>query len=267
MDQDRPNAPITDAPFRRGCDACHNFARPWGSLWAMDPAVGPLRGTSMFDLASYALFADLAEHQRRQLLDQHRVLRVQAGRPLLHEQDDGQGLFLFCHGIAKVRSIDSEGQEVVLSLLGPGDLCGEMAILQGARRSADVICLTDCELVLLRAAPFQALLHQEPRLALALARLEAQRLQNLNRRFVRRESSASARLLQVLEDLATRTSPEASPTAPIPPLPQRELAALSGLARETASRTLVRLRREGLVEQMPGGRLRLLASGVREGHG
>ena len=229
---------------------------------ASDPA--PSGGGSRLDLASYALFADLREEQRCQLLDQHRVLRFMAGRPLLHEQDDGQGLFLFLQGIAKVRSIDIEGQEVVLSLLGPGDLCGEMAILQGAPRSADVICLTDCELVLLRAAPFQALLHQEPRLALALARLEARRLQSLNRRFVRRESSAAARLLQVLEDLATRTAPEAPPTAPIPPLPQRELAALSGLARETASRTLVRLRRQGLVEQMPGGRLRLV---IREQRG
>lgn len=221
----------------------------------------------MLDLASYALFADLREEQHRLLLDQHRLMRFQAGRPLLHEQDDGQGLFLFRSGIAKVRSIDAEGQEVVLSLLGPGDLCGEMAILQGARRSADVICLTDCELLLLRAAPFQALLHQEPRLALALARLEAQRLQSLNRRFVRRESSAADRLLQVLEDLATRTAPGAPPTAPIPPLPQRELAALSGLARETASRALVRLRRQGLVEQLPGGRLRLLGNGPGGGQG
>jgi CRP-like cAMP-binding protein len=221
----------------------------------------------MLDLASYALFADLSDEQRRQLLEQHRMLHFSAGRPLLHEQDDGQGLFLFLQGIAKVRSIDAEGQEVVLSLLGPGDLCGEMAILQGGRRSADVICLTDCELVLLRAAPFQALLLQEPRLALALARLEARRLQNLNRRFVRRESSAAARLLEVIEDLATRTAPEAPATAPIPPLPQRELAALSGLARETASRTLVRLRRQGLIEQLPGGRLRLVASEQRCNHG
>jgi DNA-binding IclR family transcriptional regulator len=47
-------------------------------------------------------------------------------------------------------------------------------------------------------------------------------------------------------------------------LPQRELAALSGLARETASRTLVLLRRQGLVEQLPGGRLRVVAKEERE---
>jgi CRP-like cAMP-binding protein len=218
----------------------------------------------MFDLASYALFADLSEEQRQQLLDRHRMVRFMAGRPLLREQDDGECLFLFCRGIAKVRSMDADGRESVLSLMGPGDLCGEMAILQQSSRSADVICLTDSELVLLQGAPFRAMLHQEPRLALYIARLQAGRLQTLNRRFMSRELSAADRLLAVLEELATRTATGAPPTAPIPSLPQRELAALSGLARETASRTLVLLRRQGLVEQLPGGRLRVVAKEERE---
>ena len=88
----------------------------------MAPLPLPSFGVSDPDLAGYSLFADLSAAQHRQLLDQHRVLRFMAGRPLLHEQDDGQGLFLFRQGIAKVRSIDAEGQEVVLSLLGPGEI-------------------------------------------------------------------------------------------------------------------------------------------------
>jgi len=210
------------------------------------------------DLSRCALFTELEEPQWRQLLEQHRLIRLGAGQPLIHEQDDGQVLYLFRSGIAKVRSYGLEGQEVVLSLLGPGDLCGELAILHGGRRTADVVCLTDCELMLLRAAPFRALLHAEPRLGIALARLEADRLQRLNRLFLRRESRAMVRMLEVLADLACRTAPGASATAPIPALPQRELAALSGLARETASRTLSRLRREGLVESVSAGGLRLV---------
>ena len=221
----------------------------------------PLKGGGLAaDLASCPLFAGLDETSRSRLLESHRVIQVAAGHSLLHEQDDGKGLFVFRAGIAKVRSIDFEGQEVVLSLLGPGEVCGEMAILGGGRRTADVICLTHCELLLLRSAPFAALLHSDARLALALARLEAQRLQNLNRRFVGRESSAAQRLLAVLAALAKRSAPQASTTAPIPALPQRELAALCGLARETTSRTLAGLRRQGLVEQLPDGRLRLVAS-------
>ena len=226
----------------------------------MDPVTPPQGGGLAADLASCPLFAGLDEPSLTRLLESHRITRVAAGDSLLHEQDDGKGLFVFRAGIAKVRSIDYEGQEVVLSLLGPGDVCGEMAILEGERRSADVICLTDCELLILRSGPFGALLQSDSRLALALARLEAQRLRNLNRRFVGRESSAAQRLLAVLAALAMRSAPQAATTAPIPALPQRELAALCGLARETTSRTLAALRRQGLVEQLPDGRLRLVAS-------
>lgn len=223
------------------------------------PTPGPGTGTGTnADLARCALFSDLDDAQRQQLLDQHRVIRVPSGQSLLHEQDDGQVLFVFRSGIAKVRCIDVEGQEVVLSLMGPGDLCGELAILHGGRRTADVVCLTDSELLMLRAAPFRDLLHSDARLAIALARLESQRLQRLNRRFLRRESRAMVRMLEVLADLACRTALEAPATAAIPPLPQRELAALSGLARETASRTLARLRQQGLVEPLPAGALRLV---------
>jgi CRP-like cAMP-binding protein len=221
----------------------------------------PLSGNgsgSSADLASCALFKDLAEPQWIQLLDNHRLIRMAAGQPLLHEQDDGQVLYLFRAGIAKVRSIDVEGQEVVLSLLGPGEVCGEMAILHSGRRTADVVCLTNCELLVLRAASFRAVLHSDPRLAIALARLESQRLQRLNRRLLRRESRATVRLLEVLADLASRSAPGAPATAPIPALPQRELAAISGLARETASRTLTRLRRLGMVESLDAGQLRLV---------
>jgi len=59
-------------------------------------------------------------------------------------------------------------------------------------------------------------------------------------------------------ELATLSAVDAAATDPIPPLPQRELASLAGLARETASRTLASLRRRGLVEDTQEGGLRLL---------
>ena len=117
------------------------------------------------------------------------------------------------------------------------------------------MCSSD---LLLQAGPFQAMVQNEAKLSLALARLLAARLCQLGRRYLNREASATTRLLQVLSELASRSSPGGTMNAVIPALPQRELAALAGLARETASRALMALRRQGLVEQLPGGRLRLL---------
>ncbi|MFN9546286.1 MAG: Crp/Fnr family transcriptional regulator [Cyanobacteriota bacterium] len=209
-------------------------------------------------LGHVPLFADLAEEQHRHLLTNHRLLTLEREQRLILEQDESQGLFLLRQGLLKVRCLSIDGEEAVLALLGPGDVCGEMASLNPkGLRSADVITLTPCSLVVLRGAPFASLSRSEPRLALALARLEAQRLCDLNKRFGLRGADASTRMLVTLAELASKTAPGAPATAPIPPLPQRELANLSGLARETASRILSALRQRGVVVETAEGGLRL----------
>ena len=195
-----------------------------------------------------ALFADLDADQHRRLLENHRLLSLETDQLLVLEQDESQGLFLLRSGLVKVRGFDLDGQETVLALLGAGEICGEMAILNPeGLRTADVVTLTPVRVAVLRAAPFAALLRADPRLSLALARLQARRLQ-----------TPTTRLLATLLDLARRSAPGASETDPIPPLPQREIASLCGLARETASRTLSALRRRGLVADTPEGGLQLL---------
>jgi CRP/FNR family cyclic AMP-dependent transcriptional regulator len=206
-------------------------------------------------LAAVPLFSDLDPEQRDQLLDQHRIVTFQADQLVVLEQDESQGLFLLRAGLAKVRSYSPEGEENVLALLGPGDICGEMAVINDGRRSADVVTLIASELVILRVGPFRALLHSEPRLALALARLQSRRLQTLNRRFGLRSTDATTRLLAALVELALHADPAAGLGAVIPPLPQRELATLAGLARETASRSLAKLRQRGIVRELEGGGL------------
>jgi CRP-like cAMP-binding protein len=211
------------------------------------------------DLARVPLFADLDPEQHQRLLENHRLLSLPAEERLVLEQDESQSLFLLRSGLAKVRCFDLDGQETVLALLGPGEICGEMALLNPrGLRSADVVTLTPCSVAILRSGPFAALLRSDARLTLALARLQARRLEVLNHRLRLRGGDAATRLLATLVDLATRSVPGAAATDPIPPLPQRELACLCGLARETASRALATLRRRGLVADTSDGGLQLL---------
>ena len=209
------------------------------------------------NLASVPLFADLADDQRALLLDQHRETSHLVDQVIVMEQDWGESLFLIRDGVAKVRTFTADGEEVVMSLLGEGDIFGEMAALDGAVRSADVVALTPLRLVKLRSEPFAALLHQQAALALALARLEASRLRNLNQRFALQSADATTRLLDALAYLARKSGPEAQPTAVIPPLAQKEIALIAGLARETASRTLSKLRTRGTVTVTAEGALQL----------
>ena len=209
------------------------------------------------DLASMLLFADLADDQRVLLLDRHRETSHLVDQVIVMEQDWGESLFLIRDGVAKVRTYTVDGDEVVMSLLGKGDVFGEMAALDGAARSADVVALTPLRLVKLRSAPFAALLRQQATLALALARLEASRLRDLNQRFALQSADATTRLLDALAYLARKSGPAADPTAVIPPLAQKEIALIAGLARETASRTLSKLRTRGTVTVANDGSMQL----------
>ena len=208
------------------------------------------------DLKSIDLFKSLNEEQVDQILDRHRESSHQADQVIVMEQDWGESLFLLCDGLAKVRSYTADGDEVVMSLLGVGDVFGEMAALDGGMRSADVVALTPLRLMKLRVPPFTALLEREAPFALSLARLEASRLRDLNRRFALQTADATTRLLDSLAYLARKSSVQNDPEASIPPLAQLEIALIAGLARETASRTLSKLRNRGTVME-DNGRLRL----------
>ena len=199
------------------------------------------------------LFSELEESHLDLLLDRHRETGYQAEQVIVMEQDWGESIFLLHRGLAKVRTYTADGDEVVMSLLGAGDIFGEMVALDGSVRSADVVALTPLQLVKLRVPPFKSLLQENTVFALALARLQVSRLRDLNRRFALQTGDATTRLLDALAYLARKSSVSNDPQALIPALPQRELALLAGLARETASRTLSKLRARGTVSELDGG--------------
>ena len=211
-----------------------------------------MAGLTPEQLRAVPLFASLSVDQCARLLDRHIESSHAAEQVIVMEQDWGEALFLMRKGMAKVRTFTADGEEVVMALLGEGDIFGEMAALDGTPRSADVVALTSLSVLKLRAGPFSALLHQDAGLALALARLEAARLRDMNRRLSLQWADATIRLLDALAYLARCGSADHDPRAPIPPLAQREMGVLAGLARETASRTLSKLRSRGTVEECEG---------------
>ena len=92
---------------------------------------------------------------------------------------------------------------------------------------------------------------------MALARLETSGLRYLNQRFALQTADATTRLLDALAYLARKIGPLAKPTAVIPPLAQKEIALIAGLARETASRALSKLWTRATVTITAEGALQL----------
>ncbi|MCS7030726.1 MAG: Crp/Fnr family transcriptional regulator, partial [Gloeomargarita sp. SKYG116] len=179
---------------------------------------------------------------QRLVIRQHR-----AGVTLLLEQDWGDSVYLLMQGWVKVQTRSREGREIILNILGPGNLFGEMASLEASPRASDVVALTPVTVGILPAEDFGKLITTEPLIGFRLAQLLVKRIQQLNRRLQVRESDSSARLADVLLFLAEGQGQVQESGVVIPQLPHRELGNLCGLSRETVTRVLKKFEQEGLL--------------------
>ncbi len=206
------------------------------------------------ELKGFPWFEKLEAAKLEKFLVDHRVMRVAAGSPLVFQGDWSEGLFLIRSGVVKVRHITDAGEEVVVALMGVGDMFGELAMLFGhGRRAADVISLTPLEVIKLRPNPIQLELERDPLFALELAKIQAKRLLRLSKRFLLRGEDATTRVLATLQDLALCMSNQTDPQSWIPHLSQSELAVIAGLARGTTSKVISQLRSRGTLTDLSKG--------------
>ena len=209
------------------------------------PAVGSFLGS-------------LAADERTALGEIGHARSYRRGERMIMEGDQNDTTFLVLDGRVRVFTGTREGDEVTLSVRGPGDLIGEMGALDpGGRRSATVIALEPVRCRVIAARELQAFLEAHPRSTLALLRLVIGRLRGADRR--RTEFGpydATRRLARVLIEAADEAATGAhgsrrdTGTGGVQlglALSQHELSGLIGASRESVARGMAELRRRGLV--------------------
>src|SRR5260370_14937016 len=107
------------------------------------------------------LLGKLSRDEIDTLLHYARVERYSAGHEIYAKGSPGQRMMAVLRGTAKITSVSAEGKEIVLNIIDPGEIHGEIALLDGGERSADAVAMTDCELLGLNRRGFLPLL--EPR--------------------------------------------------------------------------------------------------------
>jgi CRP-like cAMP-binding protein len=170
-----------------------------------------------------------------------------ANQIILLEDDWGGSVYFILKGWVKIRTHNTDGKEVTLNIVGPGEVVGEMAAIAEVPRSTDVIALTKTTATSIPAQDFVAFLHSQPLASIRLAQLMAKRLRHLNRRLRLRESDSLSRVADTLLFLAEGQGKVGNQGTEIPNFPHREISSISGLARETVTRSLAKLEKKGLI--------------------
>lgn len=127
-----------------------------------------LEGLTPAALRRITLFAGLSDAALIALAARARVRRYRKGEVLFHRDDPGTSLFLVESGRVKISTFSSEGKEAVFTVHGPGEAFGELALLDGAPRSATATALEPSRLLAVDRASFVAFLREQPDAALVL---------------------------------------------------------------------------------------------------
>jgi CRP/FNR family cyclic AMP-dependent transcriptional regulator len=194
-------------------------------------------------------FRDLPE-ESLELVMSHAVVRSHPpNRVILLENDWGGSVYFILDGWIKIRTHNVDGKEVTLNIVGKGEIIGEMAALEESPRSTDALTLTPSTISSIPAQDFVTLLHNDPIAGIHLAQIMAKRLRQLNRRLRLREADSLSRVADTLLFLAEGQGQQTEQGVEIPNLPHRELSSISGLARETVTRSLTKLEKKALIKR------------------
>ncbi len=194
------------------------------------------------------LFADLTDRESDTILDLMREKTIAKGTAVFHQNDHGGGLYLLLSGSVKISRTGRDGRDVTVAVLHEGNFFGEMSLLDGQPRSASATALHATRLLVLDREHFQ-------RYVLAQAGIMAKLLRELSKRLRAADQtienlalgSVQERLFRLLGHLGRRAPLkngkgfiERAPT-------HQELAEMIGSSRETVTRTLAALEKEGLI--------------------
>ncbi|HKO37318.1 MAG TPA: Crp/Fnr family transcriptional regulator [Solirubrobacterales bacterium] len=208
-------------------------------------------------LKSVPLFSDLEGGELERFSHVAVPRTFPAGTRVFHEGDDSDACYIVKEGSFRVTREHSDGRAITLATLGPGEIFGELAMLDGDKRSASAEALTEGELLALPANDVRALLARHPEISLKLVAGLVRRLRAANVRLSRQSfQTVPSRVAGILAQLSREAQDEGGEGNPEEEVTiqmnQTDLAQLAGTSRESVSRFLAELERAGVVRSGRG---------------
>ncbi|MGF1475146.1 MAG: Crp/Fnr family transcriptional regulator [Geminicoccaceae bacterium] len=190
----------------------------------------------------------------RELLAFGSFKSYRAGQAVFHRGDPGNSLFVVLSGRIKISNMSIEGREAVHNFLDPGQILGEIAILDGRERSADATCSQPSEVFVLQRRDVLPFFKKHPDVAISVIELLCTKLRRASEMaedsiFLQLGPKVAKGLLRLAETYGEDVEDGIKIDFK---LNQRELGGFVGAARENVNRQLKAWREEGLIENEDG---------------
>jgi CRP/FNR family transcriptional regulator, cyclic AMP receptor protein len=197
-------------------------------------------------LKNVPMFAKLPEESLRLLAAVVTKCSAPRGTVVMAAGDPIDSLYIVISGRLKVMMSDAEGKEVILSILGSGEVFGEMGVIDDSPRSASVIAIEPCEMLCVNRRDFDRCLAENFDMAQAIMRGLVKRLREADRKIISLAlldvyGRVARLLIELAEDLGGQK-------ILIKRLSKQDIAKMVGASREMVSRVMRDLQLGGLIE-------------------
>jgi CRP/FNR family cyclic AMP-dependent transcriptional regulator len=205
---------------------------------------------SVTALRTLPIFDSLGEDRLAPIARLASLRGVPRNTTVLHAGDQTDNVYLILVGVMKVLISDEQGREAILSMLGPGDLFGEMGVIDDHPRSATVTTVEPCELIVITKSDFKRCLAENFDVSLYIMRSLVHRLRTADRKI---ESLALmdvyGRVARVLLDMAEA---EDGSMVVKRKVSKQDIAKMIGASREMVSRVMRDLQDRHLITEGNG---------------
>ena len=204
-------------------------------------------------IRSAPLFSALNDEEAASLRASMTQVKVSKGHTLFKEGDEGDRLYVVLEGKLKLGTTSIDGRENLLSILGPGEMFGELSLFDPEPRTATATAVTDAKLLALAHDQVIGLVTRHPQASLELLRRLAQRLRKSNEILADLVfADVPGRVAKAIIDLGARFGQKKDDGLHVNhDLTQEELAQLVGASRETVNKALADFASRGWVRLEP----------------
>jgi len=204
------------------------------------------------------IFSDLDDSILTRIEELGVIRNYKKDMVIMDETDlNNTGLFVITKGAVKVTRNDTEGREIIITILGEYDYFGEMSLLDGENPSANVVAMEDTELFYLGREQFMQLIQYNPKITYAILEGLIKRLRAADDKIkslslLKAEGKIITAIIQLAEISGVMKQGLVEVELPF----QHDIANIAGTSRETVSRVLHSLEKKGLV-QLDGSKIRI----------
>ena len=201
------------------------------------------------NLDTINVFSDLSNEELEKVANLCTPRTYPKNSMIILEEEFGDTVFGIINGTVKITRVNDEGKEVILALLGQGELFGELAVLDGEARSANALAQEKCTLLAFPKGEFLNLLKNNFKITFALMGELAKRLRKSDQQIEAlslsdAEHRIGVSILNLAEDMGVIKKGQVT----IEKLPfQQDIANMAGTSRETVSRVLTMFEEKSMI--------------------